>query len=212
MVVAGERAEERGAAHYRWAERYTKAGKVRKALAHFGRALDFGAGSGVFADDSDSCQPAFDHVKEAFDAAKDRSGRVGGILADIGFRKSRGKSFLIMSVRSDGGLFTAGSEKTEEAEITEVQNPAGLEHWLLAIGKALDECATKLGLSHGNQVFLQGEIMQKAFSSYIGRLRVIAARYESREQERYECKRKLENDYRAQVHDSYTKPPPPSRA
>jgi hypothetical protein len=42
MGVAGQRAEDRGLAHYRWAERYAKRGKLDKELAHFGRALDFG--------------------------------------------------------------------------------------------------------------------------------------------------------------------------
>ena len=206
MVVAGERGEDRGVAHYRWAERYAKAGKVRKALAHFGRALDFGAGSGVFADDEASshlAQAAFDRVKEEFDAARDRRGRVGGILTGLWYRKSNGKSFVSMSVQSDGGLLTGGSEKTEEAEIIEVQNPVGSEHWLLAIGKALDECATKLRLSHESRVFLQGEIMQKVFVSYIGYLRRLAARYESSEQERYASKRRLDDDYQARLHDAY---------
>jgi hypothetical protein len=201
MVVAGERGEDRGVAHYRWAERYAKAGKVRKALAHFGRALDFGAGSDVFADDEASShlvQAAFDRVKEEFDAARDRRGRVGGILTGLWYRKSNGKSFVVMSVQSDGG-----SEKTEEAEIIEVQNPVGSEHWLLAIGKALDECATKLRLSHESRVFLQGEIMQKVFVSYIGYLRRLAARYESSEQERYASKRRRDDDYQARLHDAY---------
>jgi hypothetical protein len=180
---------------------------VRKALAHFGRALDFGAGSGVFADDEASsrlCQVAFERVKEEFDAApRDRRGRVGGILTGLWYRKSNGKSFVSMSVQSDGGLLTGGSEKTEEAEIIEVQNPAGSEHWLLAIGKALDECATKLRLPHESRVFLQGEIMQKVFVSYIGYLRRLAARYESSEQERYASKRRLDDDYQARLHDAY---------
>jgi len=207
MVVAGERADDRREAHSRWAERYAKAGKVRKALAHFGRALDFGTGSGVFADDEASrygCQPAFDGVKDEFDAARDRSGRVGGIrLNNLWYRKSNGKYLVGMSVQSDGVLLTSGSEKAEEAEIIEVQNPAGSEHWLLAIGKALDECATKLLLSHESRVFLQGEIMQKAFVSYIGYLRRLAARYESSEQERYASKRRLDDDYQARLHDAY---------
>ena len=44
MPVAGPRAADRAAAHYRWAERYTRAGETQRGLAHFGRALDFGGG------------------------------------------------------------------------------------------------------------------------------------------------------------------------
>ena len=41
MPVAGPRAEDRAAAHYRWAERYDDKGADKKAAAHFGRALDY---------------------------------------------------------------------------------------------------------------------------------------------------------------------------
>ena len=44
MPVAGPRAEDRAAAHYRWAERYHDNGDYKKAAAHFGRALDYSRG------------------------------------------------------------------------------------------------------------------------------------------------------------------------
>jgi hypothetical protein len=57
MGVAGQRAEDRGLAHYKWAERYTKRGQIDKALAHFGRALDFGGV--VFGDQPKDFESAF---------------------------------------------------------------------------------------------------------------------------------------------------------
>ena len=41
MPLAGQLAEDRAHAHYRWAERYHGYGDHKKAAAHFGRALDY---------------------------------------------------------------------------------------------------------------------------------------------------------------------------
>ena len=41
MPTAGDKPEDRANAHIRWAERYSRAGKVNRAIAHFGRALDY---------------------------------------------------------------------------------------------------------------------------------------------------------------------------
>jgi hypothetical protein len=47
MPLAGQRPDARMAAHVRWAERYARQRNMPKALAHFGRALEFGnTGSG----------------------------------------------------------------------------------------------------------------------------------------------------------------------
>jgi hypothetical protein len=42
MPLAGQRPDARMEAHVRWAERYARQRNMPKALAHFGRALDFG--------------------------------------------------------------------------------------------------------------------------------------------------------------------------
>ena len=47
MPVAGNRAEDRAKAHARWAERYSRAGNVDRAVAHFGRAVEYNRRSGL---------------------------------------------------------------------------------------------------------------------------------------------------------------------
>lgn len=41
MPIAGKRPEDRAEAHIRWAERYSRTGKVSRAISHFGRAVDY---------------------------------------------------------------------------------------------------------------------------------------------------------------------------
>ena len=55
MPVAGHLVEDRVAAHYRWAGRYTDRGEPHKAVAHFGRAQAMEA---VEADRREGAQPA----------------------------------------------------------------------------------------------------------------------------------------------------------
>ena len=47
MPVAGNRAEDRAKAHARWAERYSRTGNVDRAVAHFGRAIEYDRRSGL---------------------------------------------------------------------------------------------------------------------------------------------------------------------
>jgi hypothetical protein len=177
MVIAGERADDRREAHSRWAERYAKAGKVRKALAHFGRALDFGAGA-VFANEAlGGFQYAFEFVTKAVVKARDSKGLVGGSNLTIEHSKRDFKCSIVMTVRWKGVLF-GSSERTAEASVFEGPTSRGLEHWLLAIGQALDECANKLDLPHETRVALQGPVMQNAFNYYIEHVRDHAERYE----------------------------------
>ena len=41
MPIAGSDHASRASAHLRWAERYNESGDSRKAVAHFGRALEY---------------------------------------------------------------------------------------------------------------------------------------------------------------------------
>ena len=41
MPRAGKTSANRASAHYRWAQRYAKAGKLNHAIPHFGRALHY---------------------------------------------------------------------------------------------------------------------------------------------------------------------------
>ena len=178
MGVAGQRAEDRGLAHYKWAERYTKRGQIDKALAHFGRALDFGGR--VLGDQPQDFESAFAYVQAAVRDARDaRTGLICGRNLRIQHKNVKDKVLITMTEQMEAGWFLGSSEKTASAEV-----PAGRENLhqrLLGIGLALDKCAKDLGLHDDIRVFIQGTIMQNAFSSYIKRLLLAEAKYARRD-------------------------------
>jgi hypothetical protein len=57
MPPAGNLAADRARAHYRWAQRYAKAGNPQKSITHMGRALDYD--SSAFADSAASTASTF---------------------------------------------------------------------------------------------------------------------------------------------------------
>ena len=96
MPVAGSGSVQRAKAHARWADRYARAGNLKKASAHFGRALDyvapsFGAGAKRMHgdDDSDEEDPRepflFDYPDPVWDTYNDSLFR-----AAAAFPKHRG--------------------------------------------------------------------------------------------------------------------------
>jgi hypothetical protein len=107
------------------------------------------------------------------------TGLICGRRLSIEHRRVANKVLITITEQLEAGWIYGSSEKTESAEVP--GGPKNLDQWLLGIGIALDTCAKNLGLHDDTRVFIQGTIMQNAFSSYIKRLLLAEAKYARRD-------------------------------
>lgn len=155
MPVAGPRAADRAAAHYRWAERYARAGETQRGLAHFGRALDFGGGE-------ESGEESAQETREIRSAAAGYVSQAFKIGAKM--IKNANISFFFDSDTEYGALvrISMGSLYATDRWVVyhrSVRGGAGaVEFELGQIGKAIDKCAKDLELDADVRVIFQSLI------------------------------------------------------
>ena len=156
MPVAGPRAADRAAAHYRWAERYARAGETQQGLAHFGRALDFGGGeeSGEESDQQtrEIQSAAAGYVSQAFKGISPHM----IAHANIAFFFEKDKTYEALVE------ITIGSRKATSSWVMGHSSTRGgvgaVEFELGQIGIEIDKCAKKLDLDADVRVVFQSLI------------------------------------------------------
>ena len=155
MPVAGPRAADRAAAHYRWAERYARAGETQRGLAHFGRALDFGGGEESREESPHETREirseAARYVNQAFERGEKNT-------------KNANISFFFDSDTDHGALvmISMGSRHATDRWAVFYRSMRGgagaVEFELGQIGKAIDKCAKDLELDADVRVIFQSLI------------------------------------------------------
>ena len=163
MPVAGPRAADRAAAHYRWAERYARAGETQRGLAHFGRALDFGGGEESGEESPQEKREIRSAAAEYVNQAFKTSGKM---------IKSANISFHFDSDTDNGALvkISMGSRYAIDRWVVYHRSARGgagaVEFELGQIGKAIDKCAKDLDLDADVRVILQS-LIHDAYVSLI---------------------------------------------
>ena len=150
MPVAGPRAADRAAAHYKWAERYSRAGNTDKSMAHFGRALDFGGGTMSEEYIRDVRSVASGYVQRAFDV-----GQRGARVSFSYDPKEPSTAYVHVAIELD-------RKKAAKEWYVQLGGMLHVEDTLRVIGDALDKCAVELGLDADVRVSMQ-RIIHEAY-------------------------------------------------
>jgi hypothetical protein len=166
MPVAGPVAADRAEAHYRWAERYSNAGRTRKAAAHFGRALDFG--EGAYAANNKRVLNEAGKLVDSACAESSEKLREMGVIAFLGFwpYKNLGNERESIDV-----VLRHRDRDLEESVGLSVE---GEDNKKLTMGEmlrrfeiALDQCAARLELDASKRADLKTHIMGHAYAKHI---------------------------------------------
>ena len=147
MPVAGPRAADRAVAHYKWSERYSRAGNTDKSMAHFGRALDFGGGTMSEEYIRDVRSVASGYVQRAFGDAGERGAKVSFSYDP----KEPSTAYVHVAIALD-------RKEAVKGWYVQLGGMLHVENTLRVIGDALDKCAVELGLDADVRVSMQQRI------------------------------------------------------